>query len=83
MGILQFTFFIIAALVDVKSKYVLSILLMMTQLAGAFMDTVVDAMMVIQAKRDAENGSQFLQSLAWGFSGVSAVCGGIIAAFVL
>jgi|LauGreDrversion4_2_1035121.scaffolds.fasta_scaffold43041_6 hypothetical protein len=47
------------------------------------MDTVVDAMMVIQAKRDPENGSQFLQSLAWGFSGVSAVCGGIIAAFVL
>lgn len=47
------------------------------------MDVIVDAMMVIQAKRDPENGSQQLTSLAYLMTGLSALIGGVATAFVL
>ena len=47
------------------------------------MDTIVDAMMVIQAKKDPKHGSQQLQALGYGVSACAAIVGGLTAAFVL
>ena len=51
-------------------------------LASAFMDVVVDGLMVMQARKDEENGSQNLQTYSWqllGLGGIFAgVAGGII-----
>ena len=46
------------------------------------MDVIADALMVMQAKRDPEQGSQDLQSLAWMITGIAAISGGIVSAFL-
>lgn len=46
------------------------------------MDVIADALMVMQAKRDPEQGSQDLQSLAWMITGMAAISGGIVSAYL-
>ena len=83
MGLLQFVALMICAFAQIKSPYILCVFLCLKEASGAFMDVIVDAMMVIQAKRDPLNGSQELQSLSQGFSGMAAIFGGLTAAFTL
>ena len=47
-------------------------------LAGAFMDVVVDGLMVQQQRLDPENGSEDLQSLSWAMYGVGGVVGSYV-----
>lgn len=83
MGCLQFFSLAVVATVKIESVNVVSNFLMLSQFSGSFMDTIVDAMMVIQAKKDPQHGSQQLQALGWGLSGCAAIVGGLTAAFVL
>ena len=46
------------------------------------MDVIVDAIMVMQAKRDPKKGSQELQSFSWLVSGISMVIVGSIGAYL-
>jgi len=57
-------------------------LLITANTAGAFMDTIVDALMVIQARRDPVYGSKELQTLGYICIGISGVVGALIAAFL-
>jgi hypothetical protein len=52
MGCLQFFSLAVVATVKIESVNVVSNFLMLSQFSGSFMDTIVDAMMVIQAKKD-------------------------------
>lgn len=46
-------------------------------LASAFMDVVVDGLMVMQARRDQINGSQDLQTYSWQLLGLGGIVGGV------
>ena len=47
-------------------------------LSGAFMDVVVDGLMVCQARLDPENGSEELQAYSWALVGIGGVLGGVV-----
>jgi len=82
MGCLQFVSMITLAILTPKSANVATFYLTVSVGSGAFNDVIVDALMVIQAKRDPEKGSQELQTLAWGTSSIAMMIGGICAAFL-
>jgi hypothetical protein len=44
----------------------------------AFTNVVIDAILVVQAKKDPVNGSQDLMSLSWIANGVGGVTGCVI-----
>ena len=47
-------------------------------LASAFMDVVVDGLMVMQSRRDQTNGSQNLQTYSWQLLGFGGIIGGLL-----
>jgi len=49
----------------------------------AFSNVVVDAILVVQARRDKQLGSQDLLSVAWFFQGLGGVLGCIVAAIMM
>jgi phosphatidylglycerophosphate synthase len=61
----------------------MAMLLSLMSFSGAFIDVVVDALMVIEAKKFPVQGSQELLSWAWIVAGVSALVSGVFAACVL
>jgi integral membrane sensor domain MASE1 len=83
MGLIQFTSLMIASFATIPNPNVIAVVLMFLSLSGAFIDVVMDAMMVIEAKKNPEQGSQELLSLAWMVAGVAAIVGGIAGAVIL
>jgi len=77
MGFLQFATAWIIAMVNFKSPFVVCILGFFMNLASAFMDVVVDGLMVMQARRDSTNGSQNLQTFSWQLLGLGGILGGV------
>lgn len=59
------------------------LLLFTASLSMAFSNVVVDAILVVQARKDPALGSQDLLSIAWFFQGLGGVLGATIAAFVM
>ena len=57
-------------------------LFMLVNFSSAFMDVIVDSMMVIQSRHDKENGSEKLQSFSWIVRGFGGISGSLIAAFM-
>ena len=51
------------------------LLAMGNNLGGAFMDVVVDGMMVVNSRKDPTSGSEELQAYSWGFYGAGGVVG--------
>ena len=49
----------------------------MMNLASAFMDVVVDGLMVMQSRKDQQNGSQNLQTFSWQLLGIGGIIGGV------
>lgn len=54
----------------------------LANLSGAYLDVLVDALMVIQSRKDEEDGSEQLQSLSWGAMGAGGMTGSLIAGFL-
>jgi len=52
-------------------------------IGGAFMDVVVDGLMVVNSRLDPTSGSEDLQSWSWGFYGVGGIVGCILAGYFL
>lgn len=50
---------------------------------GAFMDVVVDGMMVINSRNDPNTGSEELQAYSWGFYGLGGVVGCLFSGYYL
>jgi len=83
MGLIQFISLTIAATIPIEDANYMAIILMTMSFSGAFIDVIMDALMVIESKKNPATGSQELLSLAWMIGGVAAIIGGITAAFVL
>lgn len=52
------------------------------RLSGAFLDVIVDALMVVHSKVDLEDGSEQLQSLSWSAMGVGGMFSSLVGAYV-
>ena len=76
MGILQGT--CAFAIPYWKSADAICVLGTIIAFSGAFMDVVVDGLMVCQARIDPENGSEELQAYSWALVGLGGFIGGII-----
>jgi len=83
MGLLQFISLTIAAHADIPDAHIMALLLALMSFSGAFVDVIIDAMMVIQAKKYPETGSQELLSFSWMVGGFAAMIGGVTAACIL
>ena len=79
---MQFFSLIILASVHNLSIGVFLLLQVIVNSSGAAGDVLVDALMVMQAKRDPEQGSQELQVIAWGVTGTAGLAGSIVGAFM-
>jgi len=52
-------------------------------MGGAFMDVVVDGLMVVSARDDPTTGSEELQAYSWGFYGLGGVVGCTLSGYFL
>ena len=77
MGMLQFATAWTIAMVSFSNPIFVCILGFFMNLASAFMDVVVDGLMVMQARRDTANGSQNLQTFSWQLLGLGGIIGGV------
>ena len=57
MGLIQFVSLTIAAFAPIEDANVMAIILMTMSLSGAFIDVIMDALMVIEAKKFPKTGS--------------------------
>ena len=80
-GLLIFCSMFLLSLNLSSSPSYLTLLLFLNSLACAFVDVVVDALMVIQCRLDPENGSNELQFLTWGMLSVGGIVGSLLSAF--
>lgn len=83
MGLLQFISLSCVSLIVIETPEYAALLLALMSFSGAFIDVIMDALMVIEAKKNPARGSQELLSMAWMVAGVAAIIGGVTAAFVL
>lgn len=96
MGMIQSTANLIMALSSVSgttdqvpppqpgiSAGMLCALACINSFGGAFMDVVVDGMMVINSRNDPDQGSEELQAFSWGFYGLGGVVGCLFAGYYL
>jgi len=77
MGLLQFCTAFTLAIYPFESAVSVAGLCFVMNLASAFMDVVVDGLMVMQSRKDAANGSQNLQTFSWQMLGIGGIIGGI------
>ena len=77
MGLLQFVTSWTIAMVTFESPVVVCALGFFMNLASAFMDVVVDGLMVMQSRKDQESGSQDLQTYSWQLLGLGGMIGGV------
>ena len=82
MGLLQAVTAFSIAVFPIQSPSVVTALGFFMNLASAFMDVVVDGLMVMQSRRDQENGSQDLQTFSWQLLGVGGIIGGVAGGFI-
>jgi hypothetical protein len=75
MGMFQSLSMLTLFLFKIKSPGLVCLLATMQNLGGAFMDVVVDGMMVINSKSDPTGGSEDLQSYSWMFYGLGGITG--------
>ena len=68
---------------DIENPLGVTMLLFVASFGMAFSNVVIDAILVVQARRDKELGSQDLLSIAFMFQGIGGVIGCIIAAFMM
>ncbi|CDW81496.1 UNKNOWN [Stylonychia lemnae] len=80
-GLLYFISLVILSLNLISDYFLITLLLTITSLNGAFTDVVVDALMVAQSRSDKDNGSEDLQSLSWSMLSIGGICGSIASAY--
>lgn len=80
-GIQSLAFIFLVANYSAGSIYLTCFILFITSVNSAFLDVVVDAMMVSQSKSDSESGSEDLQGLSWALLSIGGIIGSIVSAF--
>lgn len=69
-------------LYDMESSIVVTALLFTASFSMAFSNVTIDAVLVVQSRKDPYLGSQDLFSIAWLSNGLAGVVGCVIAAFM-
>ena len=69
------------ALHVVEDAVFVTTMLFLNSLNSAFLDVVVDALMVTQSRKDPEHGSEDLQGLSWSLLAIGGILGAICSAF--
>ena len=82
LGALQFLSLLFLYLFETENEKVVSGLLFLTSLSGAYLDVIVDALMVVESRQDSDDGSEQLSSLSWGAMGAGGMFGSLIGAYV-
>ena len=82
MGFLQFAAMILMGLPLLKDAELATALLFISNLGIAFSDVIVDALMIIQARRFPEFGAEELNSFAWTWMAFGGISSSLIAAFL-
>ena len=83
MGMCQALSMLVLFLFKIESAGLICALATLNSLGGAFMDVVVDGLMVINSKLDPSAGSEDLQSYSWAFYGFGGITGcGVSALFL-
>ena len=82
MGMIQFLSLMLVFLFEIKDEKLITALLFLASLSGAYLDVLVDALMVIQSRLDAEDGSEQLQSLSWGAMGAGGMVGSLMGGYM-
>ena len=54
----------------------------LTTMSIAFSDVIIDSLIVIQARKDPENGSAYLSTYTWSCQAAGGLTGAISAAFL-
>ena len=67
---------------DMESSIVVTALLFSASFSMAFSNVPIDAVLVVQSRKDPYLGSQDLFSIAWLANGIAGVIGCVIAAYV-
>ena len=60
---------------NISNAFVVTLLLGVASMSLAFINVVVDAIIIVQSRKDAVHGSQDLMSIAWMAMGVGGVTG--------
>ena len=82
MAILQSVTMVVLAMQDKESNDVTLVKysLFLSNVGIAFSDVIVDSLMVIQARKDPEQGSEELSTFQWTFMAIGGLLGSVIAA---
>ena len=73
---------IVLGLQQAQSEYLATYMLFFSNLSIAFSDVIVDSLMVIQARRYPEDGSEDLNAFSWTCMSVGGIIGSVTAAFL-
>ena len=60
MGFLQFASLAFLFLAQTQNELTISVMCFLANLSGAFLDVIVDALMVVQSRKDKDDGSEML-----------------------
>lgn len=82
MGVIESISLLCIYTLEIKSGFAIVCFLGTTSLCLAFVNVVVDAIMCIQARKDPNNGSQDLMSVAWLAQGVGGVTGCVLGGYI-
>jgi hypothetical protein len=82
MGVLQFAALVVAYFLHDSSAFGVSVCLSMAALSEAFVNTVCEAMMCVQSRKDPQYGSQDLIAFSWLCTGVGGLFGSILGGVV-
>ena len=82
MGAIQFLSLFALFIFKIKSCLFISIFLALTSMSEAFTNVTSQAMMVIQARRDPENGQQDLVTMMYVYTALGGTVGCILGGFM-
>ena len=60
MGMLQFMALFSLFIFELENEWIITLCLFLSSLSGAFLDVLVDALMVVQSRLDEQDGSEDL-----------------------
>ena len=82
MGLIQFIFLFLIFILESDEPLTVTVLLVVVSISKSFLDVVTDAIMVIQARKDKDYGSQDFVTLLYLNAGFVGVIGSIFGGFM-
>ena len=82
-GVLQFLMLLpLVPAGFIESKYLVTLFLTLYAVNVAFNDAIIDALIVMQSRRDEKYGSSDLNSFSWGWLSLGGITGSVTAGYL-